>query len=96
MEQEYKELLEKSIVAWDNARVLSEKMLECNQTLSNSVRILNDSFVLHNRDQQDVKKVVEDVKTILIRYLKWAIIVLIAAVGGTQLIQFFLNNGFKL
>jgi len=82
-----KELTERSIRAIENNNNISSSLVKHIETLTRNMTKLNDNFVLHAIDAKDTKNEVSEIRTELIKYLKWSIFALLIAVGGVTIID---------
>jgi hypothetical protein len=87
MDNEYKELLVRSIQS-------QEAMQKAVETLTTTSRTINDNLASHNNSiaelcklAQEGNKLSEANNILLIKYLKWAIFALVVTLGGAKLIN---------
>jgi hypothetical protein len=83
--KEYRELLERSIVA-------TETSANAIKILSDNSKALNDNLASHNATMKDIYTLALEGNAIstqnnklLLKYLKWAIIMLVIVLGGSKL-----------
>lgn len=90
-DDKYEILLERSVRATEQQAQISTGLLEVSKDLRNNMKQLNDNFVLHQKNDEEVQKELGYIKLLLLKYLKWAIITLILAVGGTSIVKFIID-----
>jgi len=81
MDSDYKQLFERSVT-------VQEGTLQVLKNLEENSKKFNDSFILHQKDSEEVKRLVEQSHRLLLKYLRWAIIALIVLLGGREIVSF--------
>ena len=86
MDKEYKELLIRSIKA-------TEITANAVDALKDASKTINDNLVSHNQTMANIyklacegNKISEANNKILLRYLRWAVIALVVALGGAKIL----------
>lgn len=90
-QDKYERLLEQSVRATEQQTQVSVGLLKVAENLENNMKQLNDNFILHQKNDEDVRNEINLIKLLLLKYLKWAIITLILAVGGTSIVKFIID-----
>lgn len=85
MDQEYKELLTRSIMAQETTAVAIDILKETSKAM-------NDNLVSHNKSITEIcslanagNKMSEANNIILLKYLKWSVVALIILLGGSKI-----------
>ena len=93
MEQsKYENLLERSIAAQENNAYVYKGLLEVSKDLKANLAKMNDQFILHCTTNEEVHKEVKIIRKELLNYLKWVIVILIAVLGGKQIISLVIDK----
>ena len=90
-DEKYEQLLERSVIAQEKNNNFSEALIEVSKNLENNVRELNDKFVLHCTNADNITTEVKAIRTELLKYLKWAILALVIVLGGQRIVEILSN-----
>lgn len=83
----YIQLLERSVRCQEESNVVSKSLLKVAEGLKDNTKKLNDTFILHNRDTDDIKNALGDIKGTLLKWIKWLGVALFIAIGGATVIK---------
>jgi NurA-like 5'-3' nuclease len=89
--EEYKQLLERSVIAQERSTTVSNSLLEVSKSLDNNIKELNDKFVLHCTNSDTIASEIKAIRSELLKYLKWAIVALVLVLGGQKAVELIIN-----
>lgn len=92
MQTKYEELLERSIKCQQVSNDISKSLLKVSENLEINSKQLNDEFVLHKRDTEDIQVELKEVRQTLLKWIKYLAIALFIAVGGTSILKMLVSG----
>lgn len=92
-EKELIKLIREAVKAQTTNSEVLKSMHDCMEKLEQNMCNVNDQFVLHNQATIDTGKSIGEIKSELLKWLKWAIIFIVVLLGGIPIAKLL---GFDL
>ena len=71
MPNKYEQLLERTVVAMEGQKNVSDALLKVSESVQKSVSDLNGNFVLHIQRSAEIEKSVLEMRNVLLKWVKW-------------------------